>query len=549
MPARNKKQTKEAAALREPTIVVGEVPRATAPGLIKVKALQDALIDGLANPAQFARDFLDCTPYPKQEEFLLKSRDCVEANFSAGNRTGKTWTDGIILLWRAFYRYISPFTAPEYTSPHVTYKAVSTSLTHDQAKLAWNYALTFSESKRFKPFVADVVHSPFPTITLVVRDERGEKVKTEIWSRSLAKKGVYLLGQSIGFLLADECAYIPDYPQIEDEVIRMRLADQGGSLFRTSTPNGRNHFFTYYQQGGSGDPRYYSQMLTTWDNPYVPRAFLEEQRERMLPEYYAQNVMGEFVSLSDFFKLEHIQQLYNGVDYPFPMATDTQGVYVMGVDLGAAQDPTVVCVLRIDVEPAQLVFLLGTKNTNWRAQRALVATVWGDYKPAKTYIDATGVGAPIAQQLIEEDGLQNTVAHIITHANKPDTLVRLQDAVQRRKWVFPFNSETKELISQLSFYRLDDKGIKQDYVLGAAMMNLAWEDYLRAGQFSTTIYPDLAAIDVLQNGRGLGGVEMTGRTGTLFTYDARTGMFLPSQTGVTLPADLFEGEDEDGFPF
>jgi hypothetical protein len=453
---------------------------------------------------------------------------------------GKTWVDGVLLLWRAFYRYISPYTAPEFASPHVTYKAVSTSLTHDQAKLAWNYALTFSESKRFKPFVADVVHSPFPTMTLTVRNEKGEKVMSEVWSRSLAKGGVYLLGQSISFVIVDECAYIPNYPQIEDEVLRMRLADQGGSLFRTSTPNGRNHFYEMFQHGLSGDPRYYSQTITTWDNPYVTRAFLEEQKRRMLPEFYAQNVMGEFVSLSDFFKLPHIQALYNGIDYSLPVAPVKGGVYVMGADLGQAQDPTVVFVLRIDTDPAQIVYLQKNEGTNWQGQRAFVAQVYGTYQPVKTYIDATGVGAPIYQQLVEQDGLQNTVGHVITHANKPDTLVRLQDAVQRRKFVFPYAHSTKEFINQLSFYKLDDKGIKQDYVLAAAMMNLAWEDHLKAHSMQTTIYDDLAFIEVRSGGQSVTGADMGMGPGTIFRFDGDSGLFLP---------DMYSQGDDDGWPF
>ncbi|HMO58359.1 MAG TPA: terminase family protein, partial [Roseiflexaceae bacterium] len=312
MPRNNRKHTKEAVfrQVAPEQISVGEQPTPTPPAGIKVKALQDALVDGYENPAQWARDFLDVEPYPAQEAFLLKSRDCAETTLVAGNRAGKTHLSGVMLLWRAFYRYISPYLAPEKVSPHVTYKAVSTSLTHDQAKLAWNYALTFTESKRFRPFLQDVVHSPFPTMTLATRNEKGEKVKSEVWARSLAKGGVYLLGQSISFLLVDECAYVPKYPTIEDEVLRMRLADQGGSLFRVSTPNGRNHFFNAYQSGLTGDPRFYSQTITTWDNPHVSRAFIESMKERMVPEYYAQNVMGEFVSLSDFFKLEVIQGLY-----------------------------------------------------------------------------------------------------------------------------------------------------------------------------------------------------------------------------------------------
>lgn len=533
MPARNKRAKKEQELLREKPVRASELqpggtPTISAPAQIVRKTLQDALIDGYENPAQFARDFLDLDPYPAQETFLVKSRDAAEANFVAGNRVGKSWVGGVELLWRGFYRYISPFTAPDRASPHVSYKAVSTSLTLDQAKLAWNYAVTFAESKRFRPFVTDTIYNPFPTMTLRTRNEEGDWVLSEVWARSLAKGGLYLLGHSISFVLVDECAYIKGYPVIEDEVLRMRLADQGGALFRISTPNGRNHFFNYYQGGLTGDPRYYSQRVTTWDNPYISRPFIAEMKERMLAEYYAQNVMAEFVSLSDFFKLESIQALYEEQDYSLPLEPEAGATYVMGVDLGAMRDPTVVIVWRVDKQPAETVFVGEVRNANWRTSREFAANTYGTYRPVVTLVDATGVGAPIAQQLIDEDGLTGVEQFVFSAASKPEIMVRLQDAVQRKKFVFPYVQQTKEMINQLSFYRLDDKNIAQDYPIALALVNLARERYEARHSMRTELYDDLRAVDVLQGGLAVGGVDpdLMGN-GTLFEHDWRTGLFIP----------------------
>lgn len=535
MPAHNKRASK-ARKLTADTITVGKTPTVKAPGMTIVKTLQDALIDGFADPVVFAHDFLDCEPYEAQQDFLRKSRDCTEANFVAGNRVGKTWVSGIELLWRSFYLYTPPSIAPERPSPHVSYKAVSTSLTHDQAKLAWNYALTFSESKRFKPFVLDTVHSPFPTLTIKTRNERGDWASSEVWARSLAKGGVYLLGHSISFLSVDECAYVKGYPIIEDEVLRMRLADQGGALFRYSTPNGRNHFFNHYSEGLKGDPLIYSQKVTTWQNPTISRAVLERMKERMVAEYYAQNVMAEFVSLSDFFKIEHIEGLYQNVEYTdreglplpvqLPLAWDKGGTYVLGVDLGAMRDPTVVFVFRIDVSPIQIVYVGASHSPNWQTQRQFVNQVYRTYQPVHSVIDATGVGNPIAQQLIDEDGWTNAETFVIGAANKTDLLVKLQDAIQRRKFIFPYVTATKELVNQLSFYRLDDKTITQDYVIALALCNRAYEEHTKVNAMTTHVYDDLSFIDVLGGGYGISGEDV----GTLFSYDARRGLFVPTDT-------------------
>lgn len=545
MPARNKRSTKaerfradgapeRPRSAQEPLqVVVGAAPKASPPVAIVQKTLQDALIDGYNDPVMFARDFLDVDPYPKQCEFLRSMRDTSESNFVAGNRVGKSWLGGVALTWKAFYRHISPYTRPERVTPHNVYKSVSVSLTLDQAKLAWNYALTFmSTSKRFKPFLQDYIYNPFPTIYLKTRNEKGEVVPSEVWARSLAKNGLYLLGHSINFILPDECAYIPKYPTIEDEVIRMRLADTGGSIMRISTPNGRNFFYNYFQQGQAGDPRFFSYRITTLDNPYVSREYVDQQKERMIPEYYAQNVLAEFVSLSDFFRVEDIQKLYttpdgDAIELTLPQDPTPKGVYVMGADLGALRDPTVVEVWRIDGKDPQVVFLGAVQNGRWEASRAYVRTVYERYRPVRTVIDATGNGQPIFQQLIDEDGLEGTEGFIFSHTSKPDIMTRLQDAVQRRKFTFPYTLETQTLVQQLSFYRLDDKDIKQDYVIATALANRAYELATANLGLDTEIYDDLAVISVLRGGEGLIGADVMG-PGTIFQLDPTTGLYIPA---------------------
>ncbi len=536
MPPNNSRRKK----LANTSITVGHTPEPVkGPNLIFQKTLQDALIDGLTNPAQFGRDFLDINPYEEQEYFLRQSRDVTEANFVAGNRTGKSWVGGLILAWRAFYRYIPPYTAPEFVTPDNVYKAVSTSLTIDQAKLCWNYALTFmTRSKRFKPFLEDYVYSPFPTIKLRTKDAQGDWVQSEIWARSLAKNGVYLLGHSINFILIDECAYIKNYPIIEDEVIRMRLADTGGALFRLSTPNGRNHFFDYYTKGlikladGSPNPRHLSYRIDTWKNPFVSREYLEEQKLRMIPEYYAQNILAEFVSLSDFFRIENIQGMYDGVEHELNGEPERSHRYVLGIDLGAMRDPTVCYVLDITASLPKplLVGLYEVKDGSWASAKALANMVYQKYQPVYTAIDATGAGRPISQQLVEEGDWKNTEQFIFGATSKPDLLTRLQDRVQRSGILFPYCNQTKDLIAQMSFYRLDDKLLTQDHVIGLALANWAFEMATRSNQIETVLFEDLQFISVKNDGRDVPlDLVSDGMMGPGFLYDIdpATGLLLP----------------------
>lgn len=505
--------------------------------IISRKSFQDALIDGEMNPAQFARDFLDVDPYEGQEYLLKTGVDCAEVTFVAGNRTGKTFISGVWLLHRAFYQHLCPYLAPPRRSKHQVYKTFTTSLTIDQASLSFNYARAFAtEAPRFRQYVKDVIFSPFPEMTIQTWDESGNETESIISARSLSKGGVYILGHALAGVLVDECAYIKDYENIENNVLRMRLADMGGSIFRISSPNGRNHLYNYYMKGvrKAGkpfDPKYFSYRLTTYDNPFISREFIEEQRSRMIPELFQQNVLAQFVSLSTMFPMEVIQNLYMDSDWKIPEPAKAGHTYVAGVDLGAARDPTEFVVWDITTKPYRVVHYDYIHNKSWPQVRAWVAAKYGMYMPAQTFIDATGVGAPIAQQLIEEDHL-SAVPFVISEPSKVDMLVRLQDAAQRQSFQFPLNEMTKKIVEQMSFYKLQDKKIKQDSVMALALCNLAAEHHLRSTQLVTDLSDNVLVVPVRNGGRSvprdlLLAEEETFDGGLKFNVDPETGIFYP----------------------
>jgi hypothetical protein len=75
---RQKQPSARASVTVEGLLVVQEPKPITAPSIIIPKTLQDALIAGLENPAQFARDFLGFDPYEQQAVALRDYRDRSE---------------------------------------------------------------------------------------------------------------------------------------------------------------------------------------------------------------------------------------------------------------------------------------------------------------------------------------------------------------------------------------------------------------------------------------------------------------------------------------
>lgn len=542
--------------------LVGKRPKAPkaevtqTPELIFRKNFQDAYLEGRSNPALFARHFLDFDPYSGkdgfgQEDFLIKWLPTVEAIFNGGNRVGKSFLAGLCLLHKAFYRHYSPYYTDAKRSAFAPYLAMATSLTQSQANLAFDYAVQFAEnSKRFRPFMnGEPIYSPHANMEIRTILENGESGISTIAARSLAKRGTYLLGQSISFILVDETAFIPGFTEIQDTVLRARLADQGGSLLKISSPNGHNHFFEEFIKWWNGNQypivrgstayQYLAYRLTTHDNPWVPRSVLEEISARMVPELYQQNIMAEFVTLSDFFSGDAIKKLYTdgthsaieidpetpGAPFPtFPVEPTPNGRYAMGVDLGFKRDPTVVYIK--DLETGRVVFVRELKHATPPTVRQAIVATYRNYHPVRTAIDSTGVGMTFVQALVEEEGMEDVEQFVFTSQSKIDILTRLQDAVYQRNFYFPFCPLTRKTIDELSFYRLDDKNIKQDHVMALALMNYAAEEALKRTKIYTEIDDALMVTPVSYDNRYAYDATME-EGGVVFHYDTELGIFVP----------------------
>ena len=547
MPAPNAKaykSLKERAAKKLSKVTAPGESAPSAPSEIIVKkTFAESLAAGATSITSFANDFLDVQFYTKQAEVMDNSLDATEVTFVAANRTGKSFSAAVWCIHRAFYQHLSPYMRPEKLSWKNTYKIFTTSLSQDQANIVFNYIRSFVENVKMQRFVEDLVMSPFPELTLRTKAS-GEWRVSKIGARSLAKKGVHILGHSLAGVLVDECAFVPDYEYIEEMVLRMRMAEWGGTLFRISSPAGKsNHLYRFFLKGwdphrpnqiNEKDPRYYSAKLSTYDNPYISKAFLREQEQRMDPLMYQQNVLGEFVDSFDYFSMLVIQGMYEDAEWSLPEERKPGRVYVLGADLAALRDATVVFVLDV-TEPHswRVVYVGEIRQASWPSVREFVKGVWGMYSPVVSTLDATGVGAPIVDQLRDEDGIPGIDAFVFSSSSKPDLLTRLQDAAQRKKIKFPFGPATRRLIDELSVYKLEDKGLSTDYVMALALAHRAGELYHRKNYVDTTIYDDLAVVPVGFGGRAVPNDLILSRDeeyegGLKFRIDPETGIFLPA---------------------
>jgi hypothetical protein len=181
-------------------------------------------------------------------------------------------------------------------------------------------------------------------------------------------------------------------------------------------------------------------------------------------------------------------------------------------------------------EKPRLVGLGQVQDGSWASARALANQFYRKYRPSYTCIDATGNGRPISQQLIQEDGFEHAEEFIFTATSKPDLMTRLQDRVQSSGITFPYVERTKELVAQMSFYRLDDKNLTQDHVIALALANLAYERARKTVELETEIYDDLNFINIRSGGRQVPDDLLMG-PGLVFGIDPDSGLYYPIGQG------------------
>lgn len=144
-----------------------------------------------------------------------------------------------------------------------------------------------------------------------------------------------LRGQMFHFLVIDEVAMMRNFWIGWQEVIRPALTDtKGGALF-ISTPKGFNHFYDLYNLQNT-EPSFKSFHATTFDNPHIDPAEVEEARKQLTEDRFFQEYMADFRKMEglvykDFKRDEHvyddhtprkpISMVYAGIDFGFTNPT------------------------------------------------------------------------------------------------------------------------------------------------------------------------------------------------------------------------------------
>lgn len=400
---------------------------------------------GVLDLPAFARQILGVELHSGQERWLANSH-CRENILVTGNRWGKSFISAVKLLHHAVYR----FRNRTYDGAG-RYRAAVVCITQNQADLVVLHALRLIyRAPLMKPLVKSIVHTPFPTVTLV----NGATIE----ARTTQNRGDYLLGNDYDYVVYDEVAFDANAEHVVEEVLMMRLADREGTLDLVSTPNGKNWLYRRAGEVVEGKRPGYFQRGDSRDNQYVSRAYLDERVTYFSEARLKQNIMGEFVDSGG--------EVIPGRDIDAALARarslparddSSPGRFISGWDLARKRTATVGITIAVHDGIARIVKLERLKMFDWPVILEKIRQRQKEF-PGELLIDATGLGDVILQQL---DDVKPTGV-IFTPSAKAEMLTNVElmharGAVAYERWEVPDGpGRTWSLEDELRSARWDD---------------------------------------------------------------------------------------------
>ena len=150
-----------------------------------------------------------------------------------------------------------------------------------------------------------------------------------------------LRGQYFDFLVLDEVAQFKEFDVTWQQVLRPTLTDRKGACLFISTPLGFNHFYDLYNTDGDQHESFH---FTSYDNPHLPVEEIDDAKEEMTEDSFAQEYLADFrkqegLVYKEFSRDRHI---FDDLDDVPENVTET----LCGIDFGYTNPAAVLKVVK-----------------------------------------------------------------------------------------------------------------------------------------------------------------------------------------------------------
>jgi len=257
---------------------------------------------------------------------------------------------------------------------------------------------------------------------------RQQKKELEICGHKLdmrsADRPELIEGFAYKFIMLNEAGIILRREYLYYNSILPMTLDFNPDFYIGGTPKGKGLFHELAMR--ASDPDKVDQQFfqfSSYDNPYLR----EDQKQNLIDEIpksiQEQEIYGKF--------LEDSSTVFRNIDKCATAKRQEptgEQSYVMGVDLARLQDYTVISVLDSN---GNQVYMDRFNEIDWKVQRERIKFVAEKYNNALILLDATGVGDPIYQDLVEME--LNVIPYKFTNESKKQLIQALMLALEQEK--------------------------------------------------------------------------------------------------------------------
>lgn len=265
----------------------------------------------------------------------------------------------------------------------------------------------------------------------------------EIWMKT-ASEPEKLVGVGLDLLLVTEAASIQE--EAWTMGLRPMLSSPGraGLALFNGTPKGLNWFYRMYLRGQDPlDTEVASWNYPTDDNPYIDHDEVAKAKRELPQDIFEQEYLARFLSDAGLV-FHHVEGCIQGV-----LQEPQEGHrYTGGVDLAKHHDFTVVAIA--DRATRRVVYWDRFNQLDYTIQKSRIARAFERYNKARGWLDSTGVGDPILEDL-QRMGV-SIEGYALTAKSKRQLVDGLAIALEQEQIRFP---NIPELVNELKAYEYE----------------------------------------------------------------------------------------------
>lgn len=315
---------------------------------------------------------------------------------------------------------------------------------------------------------------------------------SSIWLRS-AENPDSLAGEAVKGVVVDEFSLMS--PDVWYEYIEGTLLDSGGWAMFIGVPKGNNWAAILYRQALTR-AGWLQVHATTYDNPHIPRARIDEIKGNVPDIIWRQEYLAEIIESEGavFRNIEACATLQPRAAY--------EGEFIIGIDWAQKVDSTVLTV--IDRKTKQMVDLDRFNGVSWGLQRGRVRAMWDKWQPIGIYAEENSIGSPNIEAL-QSEGMR--VIPFQTTAQSKQPLIESLALAFEREEIHIINDGV--LTGELAAYERKvssdtgrskfsaPEGLHDDCVMSLA---LAWHGVMNSGfEMSFVSVPKRRTVDLFDN--------------------------------------------------